>query len=224
MSTKPDCEEVRGLAAELALGIASGDERAGALTHLASCPSCRAVVQEMADASDELLLVAPALEPPVGFESRMIDRYRASRRRAPRVVALLAAAAVLLAAGAGGTYLALRGDLEFAHHYHQVFAEAKGEYFASRPLYSGEKSLGQVFAYQGSPSWLFLVLDGAAEGRRYAVKLVTKGGREIRLGSFTPTQGNTSWGRALPVELRSVWTVRLVPQQGNTLEAEFGRK
>jgi hypothetical protein len=223
MSTNPDCNEVRDLAAELALGIASGEERARALEHLASCPQCRAIVQEMSDASDELLLAAPVLEPPVGFEGRMIERYRAGMRKKPRLAMILAAAALLLAVGAGGTYLALRSDVRFADHYREVFAAAQGEYFASSPLYSGDRPLGQAFAYQGSPSWVFVVLDGANTAHRYDVKLVERSGREISLGSFKQLPGTTSWGRALPVDLRSVWTVRLVPETGSTLEAEFSR-
>jgi Putative zinc-finger len=221
MSTRSDCEEIRELAPELALGIASGDERARALEHLAACPQCRAIVQEMSDASDELLLATPALEPPVGFESRMIERYRAGHRKKPRLAMILAAAALLLAVGAGGTYLALRSDVRFADHYREVFAAAQGEYFASSPLYSGDKPLGQAFAYQGSPSWVFVVLDGANTAQRYKVKLVTRNGTEIPLGRFARTPGTTSWGSALPVDLRSVWTVRLIPDHGSTLEAEF---
>jgi Putative zinc-finger len=221
MSTRSDHEEVRDLAPELALGIASGEERARALEHLASCAECRSFVQEMSDASDELLLAAPVHEPPVGFETRMIDRYRAGFRKKPRMALLLAAAAVLLAAGAGGTYLTLRSDVRFANHYHNVFAAAQGQYFASSPLYSGKRPMGQAFAYEGSPSWVFVVLNGANTADGYAVKLVTRDGREIPLGSFKRTIGTTSWGRALPVDLRSVWTVRLVPKKGNTLEAEF---
>jgi hypothetical protein len=222
MSDRPDCDEIRELAPELALGTVTGDERARALEHLAGCPQCRAIVQEMSDVSDELLLAAPALEPPVGFESRMMERYRFGHQKKPRRVAmLLAAAAVLLAAGGGGTYLALRSNIDFANHYRRVFAAAQGEYFASSPLYSGDRPLGQAFAYQGSPSWVFVVLDGANTAHRYNVKLVTRNGREIPLGSFTRTPGTTSWGRALPVDLRSVWTVRLTPDTGPTLEAEF---
>jgi Putative zinc-finger len=223
MSARSDCDEVRELAPELALGIASGEERARALEHLAACPACRVLVEEMSDVSDELLLAAPALEPPVGFESRMIERYR-GRRRKPRLAMMLAAAALLLAAGAGGSYLALRHDVRFANHYRHVFAAAQGQYFASSPLYSGDRPLGQAFAYQGSPSWVFVVLDGANSAQKYHVKLVTRNGTEIPLGSFTRTAGTTSWGKALPVDLRSVWTVRVVPDRGSTLEAEFSRR
>jgi hypothetical protein len=225
MSPRASCDEVRELAPELALGIASGDERARALEHLSVCSKCRTIIEEMSDVSDELLLAAPMHEPPVGFESRMLDHYRGAvpgRRR--RISLFLAAAAVLVALGAGGTYLALRSDVRFAQHYRSVFAAAQGEYFASSPLYSGERSLGNAFAYQGSPSWIFVVLDASATSDSYEVKVVTRAGREISLGSFNRSgPWVSSWGKALPVDLRVVSSLRLTPTIGNTLEAEFRR-
>ena len=74
---EPRCEETRGLAAELALGIVEGEERGRALEHLAVCPECRRRVEQLSEVADELLLLAPAKEVPVGFESA---RWRRSAR------------------------------------------------------------------------------------------------------------------------------------------------
>ena len=65
MSDRPSCEEVRALA-ELALGIAVGDERARVLEHLLACPACRRHLEELSSVADDLLLLAPTQEPPVG--------------------------------------------------------------------------------------------------------------------------------------------------------------
>jgi len=67
------CDETRALASELALGIADGAERAEALDHLAGCADCRRAVAELTEVTDELLLIAPEHEPPVGFESRVLS-------------------------------------------------------------------------------------------------------------------------------------------------------
>ncbi|HSS12195.1 MAG TPA: zf-HC2 domain-containing protein [Acidimicrobiales bacterium] len=83
------CDEFASQAAELALGLLSGDERAAALAHLAGCSSCRVNLDELARAADALLLVAPRAEPPIGFESRVLARLAAdgaaqsARRRWP---------------------------------------------------------------------------------------------------------------------------------------------
>ena len=103
-----NCHELRDLAPELALGIADGEERAEALRHLADCGECRRLVEQMTGVADELLMLAPAQEPPAGFESRVLEglglggapKRRRWRGLALRVAAPVAAAAVT--AGVGG--------------------------------------------------------------------------------------------------------------------------
>lgn len=68
------CDEFAEVAAELALGVLTGRERARALAHLDGCESCREQVRELTMAGDELLALLPAAEPPAGFESRVLDR------------------------------------------------------------------------------------------------------------------------------------------------------
>jgi anti-sigma factor RsiW len=92
----PRCEELREQAPELALGIVEGEERGRALEHLADCPDCRRRVEELSEVADELLLLAPHKEVPVGFESRVLSRVLPSpppRRRRRRLALVLAPAA-----------------------------------------------------------------------------------------------------------------------------------
>jgi hypothetical protein len=79
------CDEFRNLAAEVALGILSGAERADALGHMEHCVSCRVLVEGLAQTGDSLLLLAPEADPPMGFESRVADRVggQAGRHEAP---------------------------------------------------------------------------------------------------------------------------------------------
>src|SRR4051795_4351459 len=81
------CERTKEVAAELALGIADGADRAHALRHAADCPDCRRELAGLSELADELLLLAPEREPPPGFESRVLARVQpapASRPRRPR--------------------------------------------------------------------------------------------------------------------------------------------
>ncbi len=103
------CADLDEMAAELALGALAGGERATALGHLKDCARCRALVDDLASTADRLLLLAPATEPPVGFESRVAQRVGAEpqvlRARRPRPrrrwIAVIAAAAALIVALAG---------------------------------------------------------------------------------------------------------------------------
>jgi anti-sigma factor RsiW len=103
--TEPSCGRVRELAAELALGVLPGDERAAALDHLAGCPDCRKLVRELTGIGDDLLGLVPGVEPPVGFEDRVLARIQPRRRRPrPRrwLPIAIAAAVAALVFGLGG--------------------------------------------------------------------------------------------------------------------------
>jgi hypothetical protein len=75
---KLSCDVVRDRTAELALGSLPGDERDEVLAHLSTCPACRREVERLADAADSLLLLAPVIEPPLGFETRAVERLVAT--------------------------------------------------------------------------------------------------------------------------------------------------
>src|SRR5215467_13218940 len=78
MNDDVSCEQVRALAADLAIGIADGQERDAALRHAATCAECRLLVAELSSVADDLLLLAPAHEPPPGFASRTLARMTPS--------------------------------------------------------------------------------------------------------------------------------------------------
>ena len=68
------CAEFGDVAAELALGVLTGRERARALAHLERCDACREDVRLLTVTGEELVGLLPAIEPPAGFETRVMDR------------------------------------------------------------------------------------------------------------------------------------------------------
>ena len=52
MTADERCDEIRELAAELALGIADGEDRARVLEHLADCADCRREVEGLSAVAD----------------------------------------------------------------------------------------------------------------------------------------------------------------------------
>jgi hypothetical protein len=69
-----DCREFSDIAAELALGVLTGRERAQALAHLDHCASCREEVRQLTATGEGLLGLLPSVQPPAGFEARVMDR------------------------------------------------------------------------------------------------------------------------------------------------------
>lgn len=225
------CEHVRALAPELALGIADGKERADALAHLASCGECRGHVAELTDIADGLLSLAPAHEPPVGFESRVaaaIDDaapappaptrpLRRRRRRAPLLA--LAAALVAAAATASGLLLAFQGDRDLAGQYRAALERVGGRYFQAGRLFDASGvPVGKVFGYEGKPSWLFVLVYEPYRSGRLSASLVTMSGATVPLQEFEANRAHEGWGGAIPIDLSDVRLVRLVDASGAVYE------
>jgi hypothetical protein len=68
------CAGFADVAAELALGVLTGRERAEALAHLDHCEECREHVRQLTMTGEELLGLLPSAEPPPGFETRVMER------------------------------------------------------------------------------------------------------------------------------------------------------
>jgi putative zinc finger protein len=210
----PRCEELRELAPELALGIVEGEERGRALEHLADCPACRRRVEELAEVADQLLLLAPHREAPVGFESQVLRRVLPAPppRRRRRLRLVLAPAAAALAAVAI-TLGIVSGDLRDASRYHDTLDEANGKDFEAYPLYGGGARAGTTFSYQGSPSWLLVTVDQANRADLRSAQLVMDDGRQIPLNWFHLDPSGSSGG-GIPVDPHHVSVLRLLPGAG----------
>jgi hypothetical protein len=218
MTGEMGCEQVRELAPELALGIAEGEERDAALRHLTGCSGCRQLVSGLSSVGDELLQLAPAHDPPAGFESRVLAGLtKPPRRRSIQLAA--AAAAVVLAAtlSAGSMFLATAGDRRLAASYQAVLSQGQGAYFLAAPLQGTRGRAGTVFGYQGQPSWVMVTLQPSirAEGR-FQVQVVTRDGRYLALGDAVLGGAKGTWGGQLPVDLSAVHDLRFVGSDGRT--------
>ena len=241
MNDDVSCEQVRALAADLAIGIADGQERDAALRHAATCAECRLEVAELSSVADDLLLLAPAHEPPPGFASRTLARMtpsapqplqpatrggrrdRRALRRAgggrPWVARLAVAASVAaaLALGAGVVYQGTSADRHLAGSYRSVLAQGHGSFFAAAPLQSPAGTLGNVFGYQGQPSWLFATLSRPpAQPEPFSVQLITRDGRHLSLGETVLGGTHTTWGAQIPVKLTQVSQLRFVAADGQS--------
>jgi hypothetical protein len=217
-------DEIRELAPELALGILEGEQRGRALQHLADCPDCRRYVEKLSDVADELLLLAPHRESPVGFESRVLGKVvpapQPKRRRRWRLVVAPAAAAV---AAAAIVLAIVAPDLRLASHYRHTLDEANGKEFESYALRdSGGDHVGTVFSYDGSPSWVQIDVDAGHRSGLRAAELVTDDGSRVPLHWFYLDSGGGSGG-SIPMDPNRVSVLRLTGGPGTqALVARFG--
>ena len=218
----PRCEDTREVAPELALGIVEGEQRGRALEHLADCPDCRRRVEDLAEVADQLLLLAPHREPPVGFEARVLDRVlpkpRPRRRRRLRLVLAPAAAAF---AAAAIVLAIVAPDLRVASHYRHTLDQANGKEFESYALKGGDTHVGTVFSYEGFPSWVHIDVDPAYRAGLTRAELVTDDGSQVPLRWFH-LDANGGSGGSIPINPHHVSVLRLSGSPGvRPLVAQF---
>jgi Putative zinc-finger len=218
------CTEMRDLAAELALGVLNGGERAAAIAHLDRCPECREHIEPMAAVGDGLLELLPASEPPLGFESRVMERLDLPVRYAPRrrLRALAAAAAIALAFGAGGWVLGAtfgHDSTPAASHapsHAPSHAAVQSGGLVTADLTSGGHRVGRVYAYPGSPGWVYATLDLENGDEKVTCRLDHRDGTTDPIGSFTLRHGYGYW--VIPARVNSSVTgARVTAPDGTTL-------
>lgn len=223
MSRNLTCDEIQELASELALGIAAGDERAMVLAHSRTCSSCRHLIEELSETADVLLLAGPMREPPSGFESGVLARIQsAAQQRPPRRWLAVAAAVAAVIVGGAATLWATAEQRRVGAHYQDVLAEADGKYFGVVSMRGPGGDRGRMFVYSGDPSWVFLISETPMVAGSYEAEIETTDGDAMSLGTFDLDAGDLTWGRDLPVDLRSLEALRLLDDSGKVaLEATF---
>jgi hypothetical protein len=221
------CDELHELAPEVALGTIEGEERADALRHLSECGECRRLVEQLSGVTDELLLLAPVQEPPVGFESRVVGALGLQPRRPRRARRLLLALGppVAAAAVAAGVMVGVyHDDRVTADRYRATLEQAGGRSFHAAQLRdeTGTRA-GVVFGYQGSPSWVLVTVDPAHRDQVARGELVTTDRRTVPLPALELDR-NGSWGGAIPLGLYDVASIRLLGDSpGEVLQADMPR-
>lgn len=186
------CEEFRAASAEFALGVLEARERALAVAHLEHCASCRDEVGELVGIADGIASLAPLVEPPSGFESRVTASLRQLRSertssRWRRVSPIVAIAAALLVA-AGFTGWALRGP---APANSSVSAQLTAARFESPHRVVGDVVINR------SDSWVSMEVDFPNQSGWVTCEVVTTRGATVVVGSFELNRGYGYWAAPL---------------------------
>ncbi|MBV8234482.1 MAG: zf-HC2 domain-containing protein [Acidimicrobiia bacterium] len=210
------CDDVRELAPELALGNLPGPERAAVLRHLEHCADCQRLVEELADAADALLLLAPEVEPPTGFEARVLAGFDVpvTRRRRLGVAVAAIAAALVLVIGLGAAMVVSHGGGRSSSS--QFAITDPGVVTARFTPAPGEHTQGQLFSYAGKPSWVFMTVRDDGSSDTYRCQLELADGQRVEVGSFGLHDGTGSWGRTVAIDVHQLRAVRLLDEHGAT--------
>ncbi|HEY2520089.1 MAG TPA: hypothetical protein VGJ19_08265 [Streptosporangiaceae bacterium] len=212
------CGEFDDVAAELALGVLTGRERAEAVGHLDECDSCREHVRQLSLTGEEMLGLLPSREPSQGFESRVMDRLGvATKRKRPnwsrRMLTTAAVALAVVACGIGGW--GLRGATGPASGGGST---AEAPLREATLLTAAHQKAGKIYIYDGNPRWLYMGVDARSAGNDTVIcQLVARGGRVITIGSFKLDGGYGTWGSPDPVGAGDVTGARMMSMNGKVL-------
>jgi hypothetical protein len=222
-----DCGDLADVAAELALGVLTGRERAQAVAYLDGCDACRENVRQLTVAGEELLGLLPGSVPPAGFECRVLDRLGlAGQRRGgpgprhgrprPRSRRLLAAAAAAVIVAGAGLGWSMRGMAPAGSPLARR-PPGPGVARAAFTSVAAHRHVGSIFLYRGSPGWLYMTVDlGSGNGRVFC-RLTARDGRPVMVGSFRLFGGEAYWGSPERIPPSDVTGAQLTTAGGTVL-------
>ena len=218
---RPECAAVDDDLVALALGSLTGKQRVAAVAHMESCARCSAEVDELSKAADQLLHLAPASEPPLGFEAGVFERLglnpRPPRLRwwltvRPRLVMAMAACALVVTFGLGA--VVGHGTSSGGDKYAAPGPKAPIETAA---LYSGSHMVGRVLVYAGNPTWLFMYMDDPAWQGAIHCEVVVDQGATVNLGQFWLSEGKGAWAASVDQPAGRLSQARIVGSDGKVL-------
>jgi anti-sigma factor RsiW len=192
---------------ELSLGVLTGRDRARALAHVDSCPTCADELERLARTADTVVQAAPEVEPPLGFEVRLFERMgvdhsprRRFMRHVPRWMPVAAAAAVI----ALGLGLGLGLGSSSPPSNAPTAAPSRGHVtrlvVSASLVGGGGHTVGHVVAFGGARPWMSMMLSDSEASGWVTCAVVTDTGKREILGTFDAKAGYGTWGSALHVQ------------------------
>lgn len=206
------CDEFHALSVEFALGVLDARDRAFAVGHLERCGECRQEMRELTGIADGLASLVPLVEPPNGFESRVLEALRdlrhdrATKNRRRRATFVAIAAAVMVLAGFIGWTLRGSGNPNPSVVHAQL---------TSADLVTSQHVVGEVVINRAG-SWVSMAVDLPEKSAWATCEVITKQGLTVVVGSFRVVHGYGYWAAPLHGPM-TIDGARLVGYNGRTL-------
>lgn len=205
-----ECASYRAELVEFALGTLTGRARARMIEHLATCGPCGDEVASWSDVGDALLVLAPAIEPPIGFEERLLERHfdapRTPRRRhawRPGLGAAVVVSVLVVLGAVLGSGLSERA--------------ARTAPPLTARLTSHGRVLGQVFLTRGDPSWLSMSIDDRHWSGTAWCSVRLANGHVEPLGRFSVVNGVGAWSAQIHAGAARVTAATVSDNYGDVL-------
>jgi hypothetical protein len=208
------CEDISSDLIEFALGTLTGRSRSRVLEHLATCAHCRGELESLAAVADALLELAPVAEPPLGFEQRLVERYRgeAPRQRAHRRVRLMSLAAAALVLVTLGFVVGNAVTSRDSTSPTTAVAPPLTAQFTSQG-----HVLGNVFVSSSDPAWIYMTFEEGNWSGTAWCRVTMKSGVVKELGNFSLTNGYGAWDAQINAPGNQIATAQVTNASGQVL-------
>jgi hypothetical protein len=222
--TELTCQQCRELAAELATDVITGHERTQALAHLDNCTSCRDTISALTVTTDRLIELLPEVQPPPGFQHRVMTALTPPPPRTRRwqipAAALLTLALAVTGWILGHTNHGTTPTQTNTHTENDAQAGERTVLYA--PLttghQTGEHQIGHAYLYPGNPPWIYLSLDtNNTTNDTIKCEITRQDGSTVPVGTFPLTHGHGAWGGPTPIDRDTLATAKLINSNGHTL-------
>jgi hypothetical protein len=163
--------------------------------------------------------------PPAGpaHEARPAPRARPRAARWRRTLLRLATTATIAGLVGGALWWRTDDDRHLAAGYRATLAIAHGRYMRAAPLLTQSAApAGYMVAYEGEPSWILMIVRTGDVSGDYAVRLITRDGRPIPLGTMSVAHGQGSWGATISTPVDQIAGVTLTRPSALALTARLG--
>jgi hypothetical protein len=211
-----DCAEFDAGVAELALELLDARSRDELLLHAATCARCAEELQQMSAVADRLTLLADEVEPPLGFDQRVMasiaaqPRTIAQQRKRRRVSRLWAVAAAALVLFLGGIALGLA-----AHRSDGRIADSVAHLRYAELLDSAGGHHGSVSLVEGVETVLTMSIAHLDAGEDYHCVVHRADGSSEDIASWPANdQGGGRWAVAIEDPIDSVGAVSVADGRG----------
>jgi len=231
------CAEFADVASELALGVLTGRDRARALAHLDQCHECRENVRQLTVTGEELVGLLPAIEPPAGFETRVMERLGLVTPAPVRQLSPARRVGRKLAGWLGGGWMGSAGAgrprrlLATASVAVAVIVAGLGGWglhaaTSSPPasplssaalLTASHQTAGTVYLYRSGSPWLYMSVTIGSDNGTVLCQVEGGDGHLTTIGSFRLSGGYGYWGSPVPVTDGPLTGARLVTTTGTVL-------
>ncbi len=176
------CAEFEEHVEALAIGELAEPEASRLLAHAGSCPSCQAQLDTVSGLVDSLLQLTPRVEPPAGFESRVLGRLHVGTSAPAALWRSFIVAAACIAALLGGVALgntALSGADDSANV--SAGTVARSGTIAARD----GSSLGSAQLVSGAEPFVLVTIDNPTNSSATVwCELVLASGQSVTVGSW----------------------------------------